>query len=43
MYVLQYKQNANAENFKEMVIELLGIEFDLAMWGRSISVCLDAF
>lgn len=43
MHILQRKQNENAENFKEVVIEFLGMEFDLAMWGRSISICLDAF
>lgn len=34
MHFLQHKQNANAENFKEVVIEFLGMEFDLAMCGR---------
>lgn len=34
MHFLKHKKNANAGNFKEVVIEFPGMEFDLAMWGR---------
>lgn len=43
MHILQHKQSANAEDFTEVLIEFLGMELNLAMWGRGISICLDAF
>lgn len=36
MHILQHKQNANAENFREVVIEFLGMEFDLATWRKGV-------